>query len=1230
MKPSLLDRAIAAIAPSWAVSRVRARHTFDVLSRAYDAAAPSRLRKQSKDYGSGNAVAGASAKPLRDMARQLDRNSDTFRHALNILVNNTVGAGIGVHPQPRMPDGTVDVGLARQLEDLWSDFMEQPEVTAKLDGPAAQRLLARSWFRDGEVLYQHLIGPVALLDHGTVVPYSIELLEADMLSMESSQPSAATRVVNGVELSAWGRPVAYQIYKGHPAEGAFTFPQIKRVAADRIVHGALIDRIGQVRGVSVAASVMTRLEDIKDYEESERIAAKIAASIAAVIKKGDPAMYGSTDTDASTGAAERMLSMAPGMIFDDLRPGESVEVIDSSRPSAGFEPFIKSNLKRAAGGLMVSNSAFSKDYDGTYSAQRQELVEQYLTYKVIQDEFISRFIRPMYRSFVQAALLGGQIRLPAGMERRHLANAMFVGPQMPWIDPLKEVLSLEVMEERGWISGDEIIRRRGGNPEQTLQQAERWRDRAREAGFEPSPSARAARQIHDQGEDNVTQLPRGPGRIRASGKGPTIAPLLRVQAMGSDSAEVLIYGDIGEDWWGDGRSTSAADFVAKLNALSPSVRNIKVRINSVGGSVSDALAIHNVLRAHPATIQVDVEGVAFSAASLIAMAGDTVRMYPASLLMVHAPWTYAGGDAASMRDVADQLDTYADAMATAYARKTGKPLETVRGLLADGTDHYFTGEEAVAEGFADELVSDAEQPAEETAASPSLASLSRYRAAGAYTSERIAAAARRGVSAIPAQIPTPTASQPEEPEMKFKKHRRLQDPAGSEAGAPGGAAPAPVAAVALQGVADRNVAIRAALSPLAANGEIAALQLDALADPTITLEQVNARALAIMARGASSLTTPRVEAGVDQRDRNVQAAVGSLLLRAGRLNGEPAAQARNGNPFQGMRMLDLARACVEATGQKTQGWDQNRVVATAITHGTSDFPVILENTMNKLLVAAYTATVTNWRRFCRIGSLSDFRPHNRLYSGSFSTLATVQENAEIPAGTLTDGEKQVITGLTKGRILPVSRQMIINDDLGAFTSVTEQMGRAAARTVDLDVFSLFALNGGFGPTMSDSQPLFHSSHNNIAGVAAAPGMASFDAARVLLGSQVGPGAAGSTDVLGLTPALWLGPLGLEGQARATNGAEYDPDGTGRLQRPNIVRGLFRETIGTARLAGTPWYVLAEPGEEPVFEVAFLDGNDLPVISQDAAISQDGINFRVLYDYGVAAVGWRGAVRNAGA
>jgi lambda family phage portal protein len=450
---------------------------FRLAIEAYEAAKPTTLRKQAPDGGSGDRWVQQAGASLRNQARYLDANHDLARGVLNALVNNIVGAnGIGIEPQPRTKTGEIDDALADQLLRLWKDWCRFPEVTHRNNWAAAQRLLARTWLRDGEVLTKDLLGNVPYLDHGTQVKFSLELLEPDMLPL--IYDDFDKNITQGIQRNAWGKPTTYYLYRNHPGDinvASRLALDLKPVSAALINHLATTDRISQLRGVSIFASVMTRLDDIKDYEESERIAAKIAASMAAYIRKGQPDGY-----DPGNQPAARTLSFSPGMIFDNLQQGEEVGTIDTSRPNAQLVDYRKGQLRAVSAGTGANASTIMRDYDGSYSSQRQELVEGWSNYQVLTSEFINAIAEPAWQTFVATAVLQGIIKVPNHIDPLSLDDALYIGPSMPWIDPLKEVKGNSEGERNLYVSGPEIIRRRGGNPRDVLEQESRWRKMLRD------------------------------------------------------------------------------------------------------------------------------------------------------------------------------------------------------------------------------------------------------------------------------------------------------------------------------------------------------------------------------------------------------------------------------------------------------------------------------------------------------------------------------------------------------------------------------------------------------------------------------------------------------------------------------------------------------------------------------------------------------------------------------
>lgn len=474
MVNNLLGKAIMAVSPAWAAARARNRVQALYWQRAYEATSETRLRKNARDQGSGNRAAQMAIGPLRDYARQLERNHDISRGILSILVRNIVGPnGIGVEPAPKTLDGDIHDDLAAQLDDLYTEWSQSPEVTGEFDRAGMEQMLCRSWMRDGEVLYQHLIGFVSYLTHGSRVPFSVEMIEADLLPLDYSDYTLG--IFQGVERNAWNKPVGYHLYLTHPNDPSTPFsPQRKRVSAELISHIKAVDRIGQVRGVSTFASVLARLDDIKDYEESERVAAKIAASLAAVIKKGSPEMYQPQLNEDGTQKPFRELRFAPGMVIDTLAVGEDISMIDSKRPNPSLKDFRNGQLRAVAGGTDVSYSASSKDYDGSYSALRQELVDQYAAYATLSSAFIRMSARPMYQSFVSAAILSGAVKVPKGLDPNSISDAIFNPPRTPWIDPQREANAFQTMEDRAWMAGPDIIRGRGQKPRDVARAQAAW------------------------------------------------------------------------------------------------------------------------------------------------------------------------------------------------------------------------------------------------------------------------------------------------------------------------------------------------------------------------------------------------------------------------------------------------------------------------------------------------------------------------------------------------------------------------------------------------------------------------------------------------------------------------------------------------------------------------------------------------------------------------------------
>lgn len=172
----------------------------------------------------------------------------------------------------------------------------------------------------------------------------------------------------------------------------------------------------------------------------------------------------------------------------------------------------------------------------------------------------------------------------------------------------------------------------------------------------------------------------------------------RITSQADDRAEILIYDEIGESWWGEG--ISAKRFAEELSEIKAG--RIDVRINSGGGSVFEGNAIYNALLRHPARVETYIDGIAASIASVIAMAGERIHIAANAFIMIHNPHGVVWGEAADMRKMADTLDTVRGSLVGTYARRTGLDAAKIEAWMDAET--WFNAEEAVEQGFADEIV----------------------------------------------------------------------------------------------------------------------------------------------------------------------------------------------------------------------------------------------------------------------------------------------------------------------------------------------------------------------------------------------------------------------------------------------------------------------------------------------------------------------------------------------
>jgi len=229
----------------------------------------------------------------------------------------------------------------------------------------------------------------------------------------------------------------------------------------------------------------------------------------------------------------------------------------------------------------------------------------------------------------------------------------------------------------------------------------------------------------------ISTLPAAPeGRISASGKRDLPAAALerwdgsiRAAAQSGENT-ITIFDVIGEDWWGDG--VSANRIAAALRSLGG--EDVTVHINSPGGDMFEGLAIYNLFREYQGKVTVKVLGLAASAASIIAMAGDEVQIGRGAFLMIHNAWIMAAGNRNDFREYADYLEPFDKAMADIYAARSGMPVEEIQSLM--DKESFIGGSDSVTRGLADALLSSDEITSDEESPEAAIRKIDAFLAKG--------------------------------------------------------------------------------------------------------------------------------------------------------------------------------------------------------------------------------------------------------------------------------------------------------------------------------------------------------------------------------------------------------------------------------------------------------------------------------------------------------------------
>jgi hypothetical protein len=417
--------------------------------------------------------------------------------------------------------------------------------------------------------------------------------------------------------------------------------------------------------------------------------------------------------------------------------------------------------------------------------------------------------------------------------------------------------------------------------------------------------------------------------------------------------------------------------------------------------------------------------------------------------------------------------------------------------------------------------------------------------------------------------------------------------------------------------------------------------VEALVAEGLSLEASNAKILDLAAEKFQGNRINPIGASVerDAVETRREGMVAGLLLRADPKL--PKELAEKGRPFASLSLLRMAEECLQAAGVQTRHMSPDTIARMALRGpagtftaqenfgfenfdggmaGTSDFPAIVANVANKTLRQGYEAAPRTFTEFCVQVSAQDFKPLNSVQLSDLGALQPLNENGEFHRLALSDN-KETYSLVTFGNVVALTRKVIINDDVQAFTRVPFLLGGAAARLESDTVWNLIINNGA----MSDAIALFHANHNNL-NTTNALAVAGMVTARAAMRKQTGPKGT----ILNLVPKYVIVSAAQEGvvapivnpQNLAATDTTKDVPSFLRTMIPVVEPRLDSAANGT-----TTWYLVADPSQISTIEYAYLAGQQGVFIETRQGFDVDGVEIKARMDFGAAPVEFRGLQKN---
>ena len=411
---------------------------------------------------SADAELSTSLTRLRSASRQMVRDSAYAKRAKTIVVNNVVGAGVGMQAQVMGSRGELRIDINDAIETAWAEWCcaSSCHTGGSVHFGDLERAAMGQVFEAGEVfirMHKRRFGD-------SKVPLALELVEPERLASDIASPGAidpSGEVRMGIESDEFGRPMAYWIRRRHPGDITMrvaSSEQYERVPAADVFHLRIVDRWPQTRGEPWMHSVLRKIDDLNELSSSELAAVRASSYYFATIHTPEDQSPIKSDEDDQ---GKPVMDIEP-LTIQELKPGEQLDFHSPNRPNANLDAFMRHIIREMATGAQVSYESLSRDYSqSNYSSSRLSLLDDRDTYKMLQQWWVRSFRKPLHCIWMQQAVLARAIdKIPVEQYAADMCKfeaVQFKPRGWSWVDPTKEVNAYKEAIKAGMTTLTDVI-----------------------------------------------------------------------------------------------------------------------------------------------------------------------------------------------------------------------------------------------------------------------------------------------------------------------------------------------------------------------------------------------------------------------------------------------------------------------------------------------------------------------------------------------------------------------------------------------------------------------------------------------------------------------------------------------------------------------------------------------------------------------------------------------------